>query len=70
MELKKRRKSKTLWWNGVLGVLSTGVAGLEFFTGFLKEFVPYWGYITLLLLIAGNNAVNWWLRVKTTEAIK
>lgn len=70
MDSKPKKKSKTLWWNGVLGALSTGLAGLEFFTGFLKEFIPYWGYVALLLICAGNNAVNWFLRIKTTEPVK
>ena len=69
MERKPKRKSKTLWWNGVLGVLSTCVAGLEFFTDFLKELMPGWVYIALLLICAANNAVNWFLRLKTKEPI-
>ncbi|SCX94689.1 hypothetical protein SAMN05216420_101415 [Nitrosospira sp. Nl5] len=68
--MKQKRKSKTLWFNGLLGALSTGLAGLEFFTGFLKEFVPGWVYVALLLVCAANNAINWLLRLKTTEAVK
>lgn len=67
---KPKKKSKTLWYNGVLGVLSTCIAGLEFFTGFLKEFVPGWFYIVLLLICALNNGINWVLRLKTTEPVK
>ncbi|WP_097067572.1 hypothetical protein [Nitrosovibrio sp. Nv4] len=69
-ESKPKKKSKTLWYNGILGVLSTCIAGVEFFTGFLKELVPGWAYIVLLLVCAGNNAVNWYLRTVTREPVK
>lgn len=69
-ELKKKSKSKTLWFNGVMGMLSMVIAGAEFFTGFIKEIAPAWVYILLLVICGLNNAANWYLRLNTTEPVK
>lgn len=69
-ECKPKRKSKTLWFNGVMGAVSMVIAGAEFFTGFIKEIAPTWVYILLLVICGTNNAINWLLRLKTSEPVK
>ena len=68
--MKRKRNSKTLWFNGAFGILSTAISGLAFFTDVLREVVAPWMIIALLLVIALNNAINWWLRLRTSESIK
>lgn len=70
MEGKLKKKSRTLWFNGVMGALSMAIAGAEFFTGFIKEIAPAWVYILLLVVCGMNNAANWWLRLRTSEPVK
>lgn len=67
--MKTKAKSRTLWFNGIMGATSSVIAGVAFFSDFLKELLPSLGYIGLLLIIAANNAVGWYLRTTTTEAI-
>ena len=51
MDAKPKKKSKTLWFNGVLGTVSMVIAGVEFFTGFIKEIAPGWVYTSLLVAV-------------------
>jgi hypothetical protein len=70
MDAKPREKSKTLWFNGVLGTVSMVIAGVEFFTGFIKEIAPGWVYTSLLIACGLNNAVNWFLRLNTDRPVR
>lgn len=70
MDAKPKKKSRTLWFNGVLGTVSMVIAGVELFTEFIKEIAPGWVYASLLVTCSLNNAVNWFLRLNTDRPVK
>lgn len=55
---------------GFSGTVSMVIAGVEFFTGFIKEIAPGWVYTSLLIACGLNNAVNWFLRLNTDRPVR
>ena len=70
MKIKRKRDSKTLWFNGAMGFISAALIGAEFFTDFIREVAPAWVATLLLGICAINNAANWWLRMHTDSPVK
>ena len=68
--MKLKKHSRTLWFNGVMGSVSSVLVGAEFFTDFIREVAPAWVATLLLGICAANNAANWWLRMQTDGPVK
>ncbi len=64
---KRRRKSQTLWVNGVSAVAGAVAMAVLATSHELKDAIPGWAYISLLV---ASNIYNFWRRGKTDEEIK
>lgn len=62
--MKQKRKSKTLWWNGVL-ILALGL--LELGAQTFSMFIPPLAYACMIFISSAGNMI---LRFYTSEAIK
>lgn len=67
-QVKLKRKSKTIWFNSVYFAIAAALLTvLNENAALLQEYMPGWGYLTLLMF---NSAVNVWLRTKTTGPVE
>ena len=67
-EMAKRKcESKTLWFNDISNVLSALAFAVLASSDAIREIVPWWAYLTLMI---ASNTINRLLRLKTSEPVK
>ena len=64
---KKKTESKTILYNDISNILNALAFGILAVSEDIREAVPFWVYILLMVL---SNTVNRYLRTKTSEPIE